>query len=241
MNLIGKRLSELSPEELKQLVIFLDIDETIGKAISVSQNEVDETVQTELYDGDQSRYRLLYTSHLYGTVYSFSYYKNAGIRWIKVDITFEFRESFDALLDFFVIQSISEVYFLSAAVEEYIEGIIHIIKKFYGFSIKGYVSISDTQQRNILVDSKVVLYMEKDMIFAMNKLFIMPDKIPILLDDRPYWAKNGYVIPIRQDIDRISVYINTPIEESKAPLFIIYEEVDRKREEEAIRAESAFV
>ena len=78
------------------------------------------------------------------------------------------------------------------------------------------------------------------MISAMNQLFIMPDKIPILLDDRPYWAKNGYVIPIRQDIDRISVYINTPIEEFKAPLFIIYE-VDRKREEEAIRAESASV
>ena len=240
MNLIGKRLSELLPEELQQLVIFLDIDETIGKAISISQKEVDETVRTELYDGYPSRYRLLYTSHLYGTVYLFSYYKNVDVTWVQVDITFQFRESFDALLDFFVIQSISEVYFLSAAVEEYIEGILHIVKKFYGFSIKGYVSIRDTQQRNILVDSKVVLYMEKDMISAMNQLFIMPDKIPILIDDRPYWAKNGYVIPIRQDIDRISVYINTPIEEFKAPLFIIYE-VDRKREEEAIRAESASV
>ena len=229
MNLIGKKISELSTE-LEEIVFFLDIDETIGKAISVQQNHVSESFREELYEEYPPRYRLINTTHLHGSTYSFSYYKKWLSKWSQVDVTFRFRESFDELIDFFVVNNISEVYFLSAATEEYIEAIQYIVRSEYGFYVKGYVSVCESEQRNILVDSKVVLYMEKDMERAMDVLLVDSGKTPVLLDDRAYWAKNGYVVPIRPFqppncfADRVSIFLDTPIEDSKAPLFILYEE-----------------
>ena len=34
--------------------------------------------------------------------------------------------------------------------------------------------------------------MEKDMELAKYELYILPTKIPILFDDKPFWAKNGF-------------------------------------------------
>lgn len=230
MNLIGKKISELSTEALEEIVFFLDIDETIGKAISIKQHDVPENFREELYEEYPPRYRLIYTTHLHGCTYLFCYYKKWLSRWSRVEVIFEFRAAFDGLIDFFVVNNISEVYFLSAATEEYIEAIQYIVRSEYGFYVKGYVSVCDKEQRNILVDSKVVLYMEKDMEHAMDVLLIGEGKTPVLFDDRSYWAKNGYVVPIQPYqphslcVDRVSIYLDAPIEQFKAPLFILYEE-----------------
>jgi hypothetical protein len=220
MNLIGKTLSELSPEELENIVIFLDIDDTLGKAIEIL--EINTDTLHECIPGC----KLLYVYDDGLDTYVFCYYIKHGEQWKRIEVTFRFRKSLVSLLQYFKEKNIYDVYLLSAAVEEYIEGIQYILQVYYYFNIKGYKSVSNVEQKIILekINGKyqTVLYMEKDMIKAMNDLYISMDKIPILFDDKLYWAKNGLVVPIIED-DSIDTFIDTPIELYKEPLFTIFE------------------
>jgi hypothetical protein len=221
MNLIGKTLSELSPEELENIVIFLDIDDTLGKAIEII--ELDTTNLYECIPGC----KLLYVFEDYEPeTYIFCYFIKSGIKWKKIKVKFKFRKSVLSVFDFFKKKNIHEIYLLSAAAEEYIEGIHHILQFYYKVNVKGYKSVSNVQQQIILEQIngtyKTVLYMEKDMIKAMNDLNISLEKIPILFDDKPYWAKNGFVVLIEEK-DSLETFINTPIQRYREPLFIIYE------------------
>ena len=220
MNLIGKTLSELSPEELESIVIFLDIDDTLGKAIEIL--EINTDTLHECIPGC----KLLYAYDDGKDTYVFCYYIKHGEQWKRVEVTFRFRKTLLSLLQYFKEKNIHDIYLLSAAVEEYIEGIQYILQVYYYFDIKGYKSVSNVQQQIILEqingNYECALYMEKDMIKAMAELDISMDKIPILFDDKPYWAKNGLVVPIIED-DRIETFINTSIQRYKEPLFIIYE------------------
>jgi hypothetical protein len=131
-----------------------------------------------------------------------------------------------SLLQYFKEKNIYDVYLLSAAVEEYIEGIQYILQVYYYFDIKGYKSVSNVEQKIILEKIngryQCVLYMEKDMVKAMSELNISMDKIPILFDDKPYWAKNGLVVWI-EETDNLDTFINVIIQRHKEPLFTIYE------------------
>ena len=220
MNVIGKTLSELSPEELENIVIFLDIDDTLGKAIEIV--EINADTLHECIPGC----RLLYVYDDGPDTYVFCYYIKHLEQWKRVEIRFCFRKTLLSLLQYFKEKNIHDVYLLSAAVEEYIEGIQYILQVYYYFDIKGYKSVSNVHQ--IIILEKVngrfqsALYMEKDMVKAMDELDISMDKIPILFDDKPYWAKNGLVVQITET-DSIDTFIHREIRGYKDPLFIIYE------------------
>lgn len=220
MHLIGKTLSELSPDELEEIVIFLDIDDTLGKAIEVVE------INTDTLHECTPGCRIVYVFSEEKDTYVFCYYIKYENQWKRMVITFRFREAVFTLLQYFKEKKIEEVYLLSAAAEEYIEGIQYILQVYYHFNIKGYISVCNVQQQIILEriegQFKQVLYMEKDMVKAMNQLEILPGKIPILLDDKPYWGRNGYVIPIIEE-DHIDTYISKPIQSTREPLFTIFE------------------
>lgn len=221
MDLIGRTLSDLSPEELENVVIFLDIDDTLGKATEIIETDVN-----NLYECIPGC-KLLYVFEDYEPdTYIFCYYIKSEKQWKKMKITFRFRKSLVALIDFFKEKNIEEIYLLSAAAEEYVEGIHNILYTYYNFKVKGYVSVAHLERTIILekVDGryKSVLYMEKDMIKAMSDLQILPHKTPILFDDKPYWGKNGFVVPVIEE-DHVKTYISKPIQKCKEPLFTIFE------------------
>jgi len=220
MNVIGKTLSELSPEQLENIVIFLDIDDTLGNAIEIV--EINADTLHECIPGC----RLLYVYDDGPDTYVFCYYIKHLEQWKRVEIRFRFRKTLLSLLQYFKEKNIHDVYLLSAAVEEYIEGIQYILQVYYYFEIKGYKSVSGVHQRIILekVNGRFqsALYMEKDMVKAMVELDISMDKTPILFDDKPYWAKNGFVVQITET-DSIDTFIHREIRGYKDPLFIIYE------------------
>jgi hypothetical protein len=220
MNLIGKTLSELSPEQLENIVIFLDIDDTLGKAIEIVETNAD--TLHECIPGC----KLLYVYDDGKDTFVFCYYIKCEEQWKRVEITFRFRKTLLSLLQYFKEKNIYDVYLLSAAVEEYIEGIQYILQVYYYFDIKGYKSVSNVEQKIILEKIngryQCVLYMEKDMLKAMSELNISMDKIPILFDDKPYWAKNGLVVWI-EETDNLDTFIDVMIQRYKEPLFTIYE------------------
>jgi hypothetical protein len=220
MDLIGKTLSELSPEELESIVIFLDIDDTLGNAIDILE------INTDALHECIPRCKLLYVYDDGKDTYVFCYYIKHLEQCKRIEVTFRFRKTLLSVLQYFKEKNIYDVYLLSAASEEYIEGIHYILQVYYYFDIKGYKSVSNVQQRMILEkingNYQSVLYMEKDMIKAMDELDISLNKIPILFDDKPYWAKNGLVVPI-EATDSMDIFIDVPIQLYKEPLFIIYE------------------
>ena len=165
MDLNGRTLSDLSPEELEKIVIFLDIDDTLGKAIEVIQ--IDTNNLYECVPGC----KLLYVfEDYYPDTYIFCYFIKYNEQWKKVKVTFRFRKSVADLVDFFKQKNIYEVYLLSAAAEQYVEAIQSILYTYYNFNIKGYVSVAHAEPIIILekIDGRFqqVLYMEKDMIKA---------------------------------------------------------------------------
>ena len=230
-NLVGKKFSQLNENELENIVVFLDIDDTLGKAIDIVEEDVDKSYN-DLYDDCLPKYRLAYTVFVSENIYHFCYYtKTLYGQWKRIHVFFEIRNSLKDFIKYLDDKNITNIYLLSAASSEYIEGVLYILQYYCYFDVKGYVSVSTVQQRNIVttINGKLrtVLYMEKDMELAKYELYVLPNKIPILFDDKPFWAKNGYVIPIK-NIDTLGTYIDTPIQMYKEPLFVIYEYDDQE-------------
>jgi hypothetical protein len=237
---VGKSLSELSISQLDKLVVFLDIDETLGRYISIEESDIEQTHMSieELEQLNTPLDRLIGFEEIHKTLYKFGYYNKFLNNWRRISIKFRFRYIIDDLLDFFRKNNMKNIYLFSAAADEYVIAIKTIIEIYYDFTVIGYKSVNTLGRQIILLKDVPELYMEKDMNKFMIEHNIPSDKIPILLDDRPHWGQNGLVIPIKivhkqlveniehsEELEKLEngeIFLNTPIELFKKPIMFMF-------------------
>lgn len=227
-NVHGKTFRCLNKEELENVVIFLDIDETLGSIIGAPSRIAK---KEELLGKDlsqlENRIIEVCTKPLCPNAFRFKYFTEGDDRvWYIVEAFFLFRSYLGELNRFFREKNMKEIYLFSAANREYVECIRRILINYYGFDIKN-IFLANTYDKKIKIDLYRDTYYEsvladatycpKDMWNVLEVLGHDDTKIPILFDDREYWGANGFTVRIICKND-ISDFLDTPIQKSNGLL-----------------------
>lgn len=222
----GFNLTTLKDSYIKDLVLFLDIDDTLGCTISN---------QTEPFDTEEeiTNNKILKIEPIDNNLYYFEFISidTIEILDIKKDIImvhkmfFQFKPFIRDFFCFLKKRNITNLCLFSAGSPIYIACIKNILNKYFlepEIYINNYISVFDKQQlsfNRVLSNNftETLLYIPKDMNEALNILGL-ENKIPLLIDDRGYWGANGFVINVNVYASSIYDFIEKPIEKTKGLL-----------------------
>lgn len=234
----GKTIRNLEKNEYEKLIIFLDIDHTLGIGMMNQLTPVEnETIIPKdrikeikkVNDFYVLQYYISYMVKREHTIDDDLYLDNETNKgnefkkkWNLVEMKFVFKTFLKDLADFFKQKNILKVCLFSAAGRLYVECIRRILNSDFGFHIEDVFYAEKTNKEIYLhEDYKIGVkasYYLKDMWKALEICNLDNDKIPILFDDRDYWGVNGFVIRISSLINDISDFLDNPIKKSKGVL-----------------------
>ena len=213
----GKTFRDLEPELLDKVVVFLDIDDTLGICLL----NIVENMESDTSNYDINMDKILQIKKNTKDIYEFEYCTYLNTNWIKVNIIFYFKCFLNELSEYLREKNI-DIYLFSAAHPTYIECIKRILVIDYNFDIKGVCyATKDTRKINISCGDITIdtYYCAKDMYKELECYYSdVNNKIPILFDDREYWAANGFVVKIGSWTNHISDFLDNPIAKSNGLL-----------------------
>ncbi len=228
----GLTFRALDAEIKKKLVIFLDIDDSLGMPIFSMIRPLDIEVE-KLEQSTSENERIANIRRVQnGDMFIIEYYSKGPSEWVKVEITFACKNFLKELNLYFKDNNINDVFLFSAAGPTYVECIRRILNTYYGFTINNVFSANMTNKTIFLIKNnqeeiialedyyeneldltKIVkgTYHAKDMWKVLQELGYDNSRIPILFDDRDYWGANGFVVRINRLNNNISDYLDNPI------------------------------
>lgn len=225
----GFNLETLKESDINDLILFLDIDDTLGKAISNESeifNTQEEIKSNQMLKLEQINSNLYYFEFLTKETIEIFNLKQDIIRIHK--IYFQFKSFIRDFFCFLKKRNIINICLFSAGSMIYIECIKIILNKYFLESeihIENYISVFSKERMTIHREQsnsffETLLYIPKDMFEALNTLGFK-NKIPLLIDDRGYWGANGFVININSSASTIYDFIEKSIEKTKGLLINI--------------------
>ena len=219
-NVEGKTIRALEENEYNNLVVFLDIDETIGVSLINLPRNVDNNLEifstfTKLSDNIKE------IKKINDGFYKFEYYVSTPLKensdqqyWVLIEVMFSFKSFLKELSTFFKEKGIKDIFLFSAANPYYIECIRRVLITDYDFDIKDVFYADKNSKTMYLNDNNKIIevrYNAKDLWKALEFYNYDNSKIPILFDDREYWAANGFVVKIDKYKNDISDFLDNPI------------------------------
>jgi hypothetical protein len=142
--------------------------------------------------------------------------------WSKNIYKFQFKNYIIDFFDFIKKKNIKNICLFSAATKVYVVCIEKILREFFEVDIITSISVHEDPRmtlfkklgQGVFVEE---IYIAKDMRKALQ-IINLPNHIPLLIDDRPLWGANGFVIPINPFMNTIYEYIDKPIEKTNGVL-----------------------
>ncbi len=228
LDIEGRTLRNLDEEMYKNIVIFLDIDDTLGIPLVCLPRPIDISVDIlNTFTKDSDKIKEI--KRVSEDFYKIEYYSNINpTDWVLVEVMFSFKNFLRQLGEFFEEKKIQDVFLFSAAGSTYIECIRRILITDYHLNIKDVFYANKIAQRmyiNIDNNTREVVYHAKDMWPALESYKYDNSKIPILFDDREYWGANGYVVKIQRLKNDISDFLDNPIHKTPGLLIVSFNNI----------------
>jgi hypothetical protein len=219
LDISGKTLRNLSEDEVNRLVLFLDVDDTLGNCIGTQVSLIEPEIFEREYQSAVLNVRplskLIFETEFLAREPHLKY-------WSKNIYEFKFKDYIINLFDFLKKKNIKNICLFSAANKGYVDCIEKILREFFEVDIITSISVHEEPRMSLyrkLGENCFVeeIYIAKDMYKALQ-MINREDHIPLLIDDRPLWGANGFVIPINPFMNTIYEYIDKPIEKTNGVL-----------------------